>query len=123
MVDVRDYRKVAAVPPTATAYSSRTNTAMMFPDLRWDNPKLDSTVRSETSAITAFVREKLKEARFAAKVQDDGQRDITAIYPNVSGGVAESKSVFGPNLERLKEIKKKYDPTFLFDKWYPISPE
>ncbi len=35
---------------------------------------------------------------------------------------AGAKEWYGANYGRLQEIKKKYDPTLIFDKWYPIEP-
>lgn len=121
-LDLRDYRKVASVPADATAYSARYNTALVVPNLRWQDPKLDQTMRSEASALTAYIREKVREAGIKAGVQTDGQRDVTAIYANVSGGAEKSKSVYGSNLPRLQALKKKYDPNLVWDKWYPIIP-
>lgn len=122
IMDLRDYRKVASVPVSEMAYASRHDTALIVPDYRWDDPKMDETMREEAREFTAFVREKLQELRVAADVQDDGQRDVTAMYPNVSSGVEKVKSVYGPNLERLQTLKKKYDPDCMWNKWYPITP-
>jgi FAD/FMN-containing dehydrogenase len=33
------------------------------------------------------------------------------------------EDLFGPNLDRLKKLKKKYDPNNLFNKMHPISTE
>lgn len=122
VLDLRDYRKVASVPADATAYSARYNTALVVPSFLWQDPKLDQTMRSEASALTTYIREKLREAGVKAGVQADGQRDVTAIYANVSGGAEKSKSVFGSNLPRLQALKKRYDPNLMWDKWYPITP-
>ena len=122
MLDLRDYRKMASVPADATAYSNRNDTALFLPEIWWSKPERDAEMRSEVSAVTAWVREKLAEAKVKSIVQDDAQRDVTAIYPNVSSGVEKSKSVFGSNLGRLQQIKKKYDPDLMWDKWYPIEP-
>ncbi len=122
VLDLRDYRKMASVPVSETAYAARHDTALFMVDYRWDDSKLDVTMREEVKETTAFVREKLQEMRVAADVQDDGQRDVTAIYPNISFGAEKMKSVFGPNLERLQRLKKKYDPDSMWNKWHPISP-
>ena len=124
IVDIRNYEKVAAVSSAATAYSGRYNNAWMMPDLQWDDPSLDAKMRQEVTSITAYVREKLQEKRIAAEVQDDGQRDMTAIYPNISaGGEEKAKSVYGSNLPRLQVLKQEYDPECMWNKWFPITPE
>ena len=40
------------------------------------------------------------------------------------GSVPASKAAanFGSNYERLQEIKKKYDPELVFNKWFVITP-
>ena len=123
ILDIRNYEKVAAVPAASTAYAGRYNNAWLMPDLQWNNPSLDAKMREEVTAITAFVREKLQEKKVTAEVQGDGQRDVTAIYPNISaGGEEKAKSVFGSNLPRLQALKHKYDPDSMWNKWFPIAP-
>src|SRR5947207_6199378 len=43
-------------------------------------------------------------------------------YWNASNGKSPSSIVFAKNYPRLREIKKKYDPENIFNKWYPIQP-
>ena len=121
MLDIRSYTKVASVASDATAYANRRDAAFLFPDLRWDDPALDTVLRQEASAITTYIREKLKEKQIAVNVQDDG---TDFYYTNIGLGKGEERisSVFGDNLPRLKELKRKYDPGFLWDKWFPIEP-
>ena len=40
------------------------------------------------------------------------------------GSVPMSKAAvnFGSNYKRLQEIKKKYDPDLVFNKWFVITP-
>ena len=123
IVDIRNYEKVAAVPSPATAYSGRYNNAWIMPDLQWNDPSLDAKMREEVTAITAFAREKLQEKKIPSEIQNDGQRDVTAIYPNISaGGEEKAKSVFGSNLPKLQALKQKYDPECMWNKWFPITP-
>lgn len=119
MLDLRNYQKVASIPIDAMAYSGRFDTAWMLPDLQWDDPSLDATMRREVTSITGYIREQMQ----ARNVQAPGDRDVTAIYPNISaGGEEKAKSVFGPNLPRLQQLKRKYDPDFIWNKWFPIMP-
>jgi hypothetical protein len=77
-------------------------------------------MRSEVTGITRHVRERVREQKGGNL---NGPRDETAIYPNISaGGEEKAKSVFGPNLPRLQALKKKYDPDFIWNKWFPIVP-
>lgn len=43
-------------------------------------------------------------------------------YFNGSMGDEKSNQVFGANYPRLRELKRKYDPDFVFKKWFPIAP-
>ncbi|KAG8525241.1 uncharacterized protein KY384_008885 [Bacidia gigantensis] len=122
ILDLRDYRKVASVSSSATAYAGRYTAAILIADFRWDKPELDKTAREEAKSITNYAKEQVKEQRIFAKTQEDGQRDLSSFYPNVSAGTEKIESVFGSNLPRLKELKQKYDRDFLFNKWYPIDP-
>ncbi|KAL4940985.1 hypothetical protein BDV06DRAFT_223587 [Aspergillus oleicola] len=121
ILDLRNYERVASIPVESTAYSGRFDVAWMIPDLQWDDPAMDPTMRSEVTGITAYIREKVKERK--GPLVKGGPRDATAIYPNISaGGEEKAKSVFGPNLGRLREIKKQVDPDFIWNKWFPIVP-
>jgi hypothetical protein len=47
----------------------------------------------------------------------------TAVFnANISTGSEKITDMFGENLPKLRELKKKYDPKFVFNKWYPIAP-
>lgn len=35
---------------------------------------------------------------------------------------SKAAAVFGVNYKRLQEIKKKYDPDLVFNKWFVITP-
>ena len=96
---------------------------MLIPDFRWEKAEDDEAARNLAKSISNFVKEKVKEQRAMAKIQVDGQRDVTMIYGNLSSGTEKIESVFGSNLPRLRELKKKYDPDLLWNKWYPITPD
>lgn len=119
ILDLRNYEKVASIPADAMAYSGRFDCSWIIPDLQWDDPALDTTMRKEVTNITAYIREEMQKKQ----IKTPGHRDVTAIYPNISaGGEEKAKSVFGPNLSRLQVLKKQYDPDFMWNKWFPIVP-
>ena len=121
IVDLRDYRKVASVPTSATAYANRYDAAIVIPGFRWDDPNLDQTAMQETKDIAAFMKKKLKDADKTTRVQHDGGREIESFYPNVSSGTEKIESVYGSNMPRLKELKAKYDPDMMWNKWFPLT--
>ena len=42
--------------------------------------------------------------------------------PNFSTEGEREKEIFGSNIQRLREVKRKYDPGFVFKNWLPIKP-
>ena len=123
IMDLRDYRKVASVPRSATAYVNRYHAPMLTADFRWDKPELDKTARDEAKNISNNIKDKLKAFRATAKLQVEGERDLESFYGNIAGGDEQTASLYGENLPKLKELKRKYDPDCLWDKWWPISLE
>lgn len=121
IVDLRDYRKVASVPTDTTAYANRYDAAVVVPDFRWDDAKLDQTARRETTGIAAFMKEMLKDKDKRTRVQHDGEREFESFYPNVSSGTEKIESVYGSNLPRLRDLKAKYDPDMMWNKWFSLT--
>lgn len=44
------------------------------------------------------------------------------VNENYSSGLEKVNNVFGENLPRLRNLKRRYDPDFIYDKWDPIPP-
>ena len=57
-----------------------------------------------------------------------GQSNDQSVFKLLIDGEApanmkdRASSAFGANYPRLQEIKKKYDPENVFNKWFPIAP-
>ena len=43
-------------------------------------------------------------------------------HPSGDHQATGSQAAFASNYPRLQEIKKKYDPENIFNRWYPITP-
>jgi FAD/FMN-containing dehydrogenase len=39
-----------------------------------------------------------------------------------AGDGTDRKQIFGTNYDRLRELKKKYDPDMVFHRWFAITP-
>jgi len=49
-------------------------------------------------------------------------KDEMLVNANFSSRSEKIKAVFGENLQRLRDLKRTYDPELVFNKWYPIPP-
>ncbi|KAG2411601.1 hypothetical protein HFD88_009157 [Aspergillus terreus] len=103
------YGKVKEVPLDATACASRGpyyNVGLVF---CWRNPELDrKIVALKRDVLDVLKRESSEEEAHAE------------IYPNLAGHEFRASQLFRGNLDRLRELKKKYDPENVFRHWHNL---
>lgn len=101
---------MSRVDPTATAFWRRQTPYMVSVDAIWRDAADDHKVRAWTRASIDSLRE----------FSDGGE------YVNFPGlaedGEAQVRAGYGGNYERLKAIKRKYDPENLFRYNVNIKP-
>ncbi|KDQ17969.1 hypothetical protein BOTBODRAFT_52788 [Botryobasidium botryosum FD-172 SS1] len=112
-----DWEKVASVPRDAMAYYARNKVgaynAVMI--LQWEEEEFTPRASQIGRSLgDLFAKLEGKEGGNYANFEDE---DATAAFKH-----GKAKHMFGGNYERLRQIKKKYDPKLVFNKWYPIEP-
>ncbi|KAG8939380.1 hypothetical protein FRC03_006338 [Tulasnella sp. 419] len=120
--------KVSQVPVDATAYACRIShlpvlIAAFYPS---DGNYTDEHAKQVTRRLKAVIETELSGQSEGSVTK---QAHICG-YPNYADQFATESSInedysrltFGPNYGRLQQIKKKYDPTMLFNKWFSIRP-
>ncbi|KAK6536292.1 hypothetical protein TWF281_000534 [Arthrobotrys megalospora] len=124
LFDLRDYSKIASIPLDATAYANRRVGCLIGIDLIWDNEELDKEMMQVAKDFMSQVRAWIKEDNQQKGIAEVGAHvGATTLYALVTDGDEKLVSVFGPNLGKMKELKRKYDPGMMWDKWYPVDPE
>jgi len=107
----------SSVPVNAIAYAGRRRACVIIAEAQYDDAALDTAMRSEVKTMIENLKERLiKNARH-------GDEDTFVLNANIGTGDEKAQSIFRENLPRLKELKKKYEQGFIFDKWFPIKPE
>lgn len=109
-IEIRSYAKSASVAAGATALRARAPGSACMLEAQHDGTVGNEVMRDEIRRITEKVRRGIegKRSRFS--------------NPNFATGRERVDDVFGGNVGKLREAKLKFDPDFVFRKWFPINP-
>lgn len=118
VMEIRSYARASSVPISAMAskiYALRQPAIMAGIEAQYDNSVSDQVIREEIKTISGKACDANgKKGRYS---------EGTAIYnANIFTGTKKVADMFGENLPKLRELKQKYDPNFVFNRWYPIAP-
>ncbi|PYH44048.1 FAD-binding domain-containing protein, partial [Aspergillus saccharolyticus JOP 1030-1] len=108
--------QIQKIPNEATAFANRGpyyNVSCLF---RWYDASLDERIRMAQASLL----ERIATTAGIHRPGYDGPKRGTGIYANYAGHEVSSETIFGANLPRLQELKKKYDPHGAFNKWHRI---
>ena len=115
VMEIRSYTKTSSVPVSAMAYALRRPAILGAIEAQYDISVSDTVMREEVKVISDKAREAIRRKG----LYPEGTATFNA---NISTGTEKITDMFGENLPKLRELKTKYDPKFVFNKWYPIAP-
>jgi FAD/FMN-containing dehydrogenase len=98
------------VPPTATAYALRSEGYNLLFLSQWMDPADDEAGIAWARESYAAAQPHVGSARFLNYMSDDDATD------------ASVGAIYGPNLKRLRELKKTFDPDNVFHQNINITP-
>jgi FAD/FMN-containing dehydrogenase len=101
---------IGRVPDDAMAYSGRTSPFDVAPDTSWSDPALDEANAEWTRQAMAIVEPDLLPGRYINELSDAGPEVTRASYGD-------------EKLERLRALKRAWDPTNVFRLNHNIAPE
>lgn len=113
IIELRSYKQSSSVPTTATAVGNREPVTMAVFEGQFNTDITKEVIREEIVAVMDKARAQLKENHPGKKPSN---------VTNIGTGTEKLEDIFGENLPKLRELKRRYDPGFIFNKWYPIPP-
>jgi len=119
---------VNAVPTSATAFRRKdaTHTLDVLLSFRWDQSTGDHTAYARS--VLSELEKILGSGQIGLNEHDKlgyGNHDADSALVMKSEDQLHKKDasvVFGENYPKLQEIKRKYDPSNVFNKWFSITP-
>ncbi|KDQ19114.1 hypothetical protein BOTBODRAFT_127006 [Botryobasidium botryosum FD-172 SS1] len=108
MLELYHPDKILSVPIDAMAFVARVTSYSLMVSLTWSDDSLDARALSH-------------ELFRAIDVKGVGSYGN---YDDVGAAIGgdRTRAMFGSNYDKLRIIKKKYDPEMVFHKWFPITP-
>ncbi|KAK2681723.1 Berberine/berberine-like [Fusarium oxysporum f. sp. vasinfectum] len=112
--------KIREVPQDATAYANRGEYYDAMTSFAWENPAYDSEIRQFNRSLCKRIRE---TNGYSATAGGHWSKGPVGVYINIEADSISPKDAWGVNLHRLRELKKKFDPNNVFNKWHGIAED
>ncbi|KAL9568722.1 hypothetical protein ACKAV7_007152 [Fusarium commune] len=112
--------KIREVPQDATAYANRGDYYDAMTSFAWENPDYDSEIRQFNRGLCKRIRE---TNGYSATAGGHWSKGPVGVYINIEADSISPKDAWGVNLPRLRELKRKYDPNNVFNKWHGIAED
>ncbi|KAF5679813.1 6-hydroxy-D-nicotine oxidase [Fusarium heterosporum] len=112
--------KIREVDQGATAYANRGDYYDALTSFGWEDPNYDDDVRQFNRSICKRIRETNGHQKVAGSHWSQGP---VGVYINIEADSISPADAWGTNLPRLRELKKRYDPQNVFNKWHGIGED
>ncbi|KAK8098120.1 uncharacterized protein PG998_013606 [Apiospora kogelbergensis] len=116
------HKKVSSVDTAATAFAGRDGKAMnMIINMAWHSKEKDDAARQICSYLTHYLKDKGWQGD---KAGDRGGTYLNYLIPATEKDKVFTRAdrVFGPNIQRLRDLKMQYDPENVFKKAVNLLP-
>ncbi|KAF4969245.1 hypothetical protein FSARC_3498 [Fusarium sarcochroum] len=110
--------KIREVAQEATAYANRGDYYDAMTSFAWQDPGYDEEIRQFNRSLCKRIRE---TNGYQAVAGGHWSKGPVGVYINSEADSISPKDAWGVNLPRLRELKKKYDPQNVFNKWHGIA--
>jgi hypothetical protein len=120
IIELRSSLVTSSIPVSATAYANRRKSTPVAFKMQYEHADLDRPVRGGLRKLATKVREWSQDGEQNSNLQAGGGKKVF-VNANYSSGEERLEDVFGENLPRLIELKRKFDPDCLFNKRYPLQ--
>ncbi|KAF5587015.1 6-hydroxy-D-nicotine oxidase [Fusarium pseudocircinatum] len=112
--------KIREVPQDATAYANRGDYYDAMTSFAWENPDYDTEIRQFNRSLCKRIRE---TNGYSATAGGHWSKGPVGVYINIEADSISPKDAWGVNLPKLREVKRKFDPNNVFNKWHGIAED